>query len=78
MEHPAAMNEAGGIQERKEEVELEIRPLQMLRSRMFYCIWMLFLLGGLGGVFLVSQYKVRVVPVLSVQGNGCSWSPSTR
>ena len=58
MEHPAALKETDGTQEGKEEVELEIRPLQMLRSRMFYCIWLLFLLGGLGGVFLVSQYKV--------------------
>ena len=61
------MNEADGIQEKKEEVELEIRPLQMLRSRMFYCIWMLFLLGGLGGVFLVSQYKVSCSRFLSTR-----------
>ncbi|XP_076456383.1 apicoplast pyruvate carrier 1-like [Babylonia areolata] len=42
---------------KEEEVEMEVPPLKMLRSRMFYCIWLLFLLGGLGGVFLASQYK---------------------
>ncbi|KAL8561528.1 hypothetical protein ACOMHN_057222 [Nucella lapillus] len=47
-------------EEKKEncvEVDMDVPPLQMLRSRMFYCIWVMFLLGGLGGVIVASQYK---------------------
>ncbi|KAK7091678.1 oxalate:formate antiporter-like [Littorina saxatilis] len=45
------------LKEETEEPEMDVKPLQMLRTRMFYLIWVLFLLGGLGGVFLASQYK---------------------
>ncbi|KAK7467820.1 hypothetical protein BaRGS_00036964, partial [Batillaria attramentaria] len=39
------------------DVTLDTRPLEMLKTPMFYIIWVLFLFGGLGGVFLASQWK---------------------
>ncbi|XP_076438092.1 apicoplast pyruvate carrier 1-like [Babylonia areolata] len=39
------------------EAETDVPPLQMLRTRMFWCLWCMFLLAAFGDVFLVSQYK---------------------
>ncbi|PVD31760.1 hypothetical protein C0Q70_07178 [Pomacea canaliculata] len=36
---------------------LDIPPLQMLKTKNFYLLWFLFLLGGMGGVFVVALYK---------------------
>ena len=71
LERPTADGEVI-TREEKQEVEMDIRPLQMLRSRMFYCIWVLFLLGGLGGVFLISQYKVWSGSSFAAQSVECS------
>ncbi|XP_076467195.1 apicoplast pyruvate carrier 1-like [Babylonia areolata] len=39
------------------EVSMDVPPLQMLRNKQFYLVWLLFLFGGMGGVFLSSMYK---------------------
>ena len=40
-------------------VEMDVPPLKMLRTKQFYLVWLLFLFGGMGGVFMASMYKVR-------------------
>ncbi|KAL8603386.1 hypothetical protein ACOMHN_004237 [Nucella lapillus] len=41
----------------EEEVDMDIPPLQMLRNKQFYLVWLLILFGGMGGVFMASMYK---------------------
>ncbi|KAK7091591.1 uncharacterized MFS-type transporter YhjX-like [Littorina saxatilis] len=38
-------------------VEMDVHPLKMLRSKQFYLVWLLFLFGGMGGVFMAAMYK---------------------
>nr|KAG5698603.1 hypothetical protein BaRGS_027114 [Batillaria attramentaria] len=56
-ETPEKGDGSGYLEEATKPVEMDIHPLKMLRTKMFYLIWLLFLFGGMGGVFMSSMYK---------------------